>query len=125
MSMLTFSLSAYSQKIDVKALSPSSGDYDNIHIKKISEDSFQSSFVIWVKNQVKPHYHDYHSEYIHVLSGEAIMRLDTTTFTIQKGDVIFIPQKSIHAVKTLSKEPLKVISIQTPVFDGDRIWVED
>ena len=61
MSMLTFSLSAYSQKIDVKALSPSSGDYDNIHIKKISEDSFQSSFVIWVKNEVKPHYHDYHS----------------------------------------------------------------
>ena len=125
MSMLTFRLNAYSQKIDVKALSPRSIEYENIHIEKIAEDSFQSSFVIWVKNQVKPHYHDYHSEYIHVLTGKAIMRLDTTTFTIQKGDVIFIPQKSIHAVKTLSKEPLKVISIQTPLFDGDRVWVED
>jgi mannose-6-phosphate isomerase-like protein (cupin superfamily) len=53
------------------------------------------------------------------------MRLDSSNFTIQKGDVIFIPQKSIHAVKTLSKKPLKVISIQTPLFDGDRVWVEE
>ena len=41
MSMLTFSLSAYSQKIDVKALSPSSGDYDNIHIKKYRKTPFK------------------------------------------------------------------------------------
>jgi mannose-6-phosphate isomerase-like protein (cupin superfamily) len=53
------------------------------------------------------------------------MRLDSSTFTIRKGDVVFIPQKSIHTVKTVSKEPLKVISIQTPLFDGDRIWVEE
>jgi mannose-6-phosphate isomerase-like protein (cupin superfamily) len=125
MSMLALSLSAYSQKLDVKALSPSSGSYDNIHIQKIAEDTFQSSYVIWVKEQVKPHYHDHHSEYIHVLDGRAIMRLDSSNFTIQKGDVIFVPQKSIHAVKTLSKEPLKVISIQSPLFDGDRIWVKE
>jgi mannose-6-phosphate isomerase-like protein (cupin superfamily) len=59
------------------------------------------------------------------LNGEAIMRLDSSTFTIRKGDMVFIPQKSIHAVKTVSKEPLKVISIQTPLFDGDRFWVEE
>jgi mannose-6-phosphate isomerase-like protein (cupin superfamily) len=116
---------AYSQKIDLETLKPKSEDFANTHVKKIAEDTFQSSYVIWVKQQVKPHYHANHSEYIHVLNGEAIMRLDSSTFTIRKGDVVFIPQKSIHAVKTVSKEPLKVISIQTPLFDGDRILVEE
>ena len=122
--MLISCSNVYGQKVDVKKLTPSTEEYDNIHIQKIAEDTFQSSYVIWVKKQVKPHYHAHHSEYIHVLDGRAIMRLDTSDFTIQKGDVIFVPQNSIHAVNTLSKEPLKVISIQTPLFDGDRIWVE-
>ncbi len=123
--MLIGCSNVHGQKVDVKKLTPSPKNYDNIHIQKIAEDTFQSSYVIWVKEQVKPHYHDHHSEYIHVLDGRAIMRLDSSNFTIQKGDVIFIPQKSIHAVKTLSKKPLKVISIQTPLFDGDRVWVEE
>lgn len=123
--MLIGCSNVHGQKVDVKKLTPSPKNYDNIHIQKIAEDTFQSNYVIWVKEQVKPHYHDHHSEYIHVLDGRAIMRLDSSNFTIQKGDVIFIPQKSIHAVKTLSKKPLKVISIQTPLFDGDRVWVEE
>ena len=123
--MLIGCSNVHGQKVDVKKLTPSPKNYDNIHIQKIAEDTFQSSYVIWVKEQVKSHYHDHHSEYIHVLDGKAIMRLDSSNFTIQKGDVIFIPQKSIHAVKTLSKKPLKVISIQTPLFDGDRVWVEE
>lgn len=125
MSMLIRCSNVHGQKVDVKKLTPSPENYDNIYIQKIAEDTFQSSYVIWVKEQVKSHYHDHHSEYIHVLDGKAIMRLDSSNFTIQKGDVIFIPQKSIHAVKTLSKKPLKVISIQTPLFDGDRVWVEE
>lgn len=125
MSMLIGCSNVHGQKVDVKKLTPSPKNYDNIHIQKIAEDTFQSNYVIWVKEQVKPHYHDHHSEYIHVLDGRAIMRLDSSNFTIQKGDVIFIPQKSIHAVKTLSKKPLKVISIQTPLFDGDRVLVEE
>ena len=123
--MLILCSNVHGQKVDVKKLKPSPENYDNIHIQKIAEDTFQSSYVIWVKKQVKPHYHNHHSEYIHVLDGRAIMRLDSSNFTIQKGDVIFIPQKSTHAVKTLSKKPLKVISIQTPLFDGDRVWVEE
>lgn len=125
MSMLILCSNVHGQKVDVKKLTPSPENYDNIHIQKIAEDTFQSSYVIWIKEQVNPHYHDHHSENIHVLDGRAIMRLDSSNFTIQKGDVIFIPQKSIHAVKTLSKKPLKVISIQTPLFDGDRVWVEE
>lgn len=123
--MLISCSNVHGQKVDVRKLTPSPENYDNIYIQKIAEDTFQSSYVIWVKEQVKSHYHDHHSEYIHVLDGRAIMRLDSSNFTIQKGDVIFIPQKSIHAVKTLSKKPLKVISIQTPLFDGDRVWIEE
>ena len=94
--MLIGCSNVHGQKVDVKKLTPSPKNYDNIHIQKIAEDTFQSSYVVWVKEQVKSHYHDHHSEYIHVLDGRAIMRLDSSNFTIQKGDVIFIPQKSIQ-----------------------------
>jgi len=116
----------WGQKISVDTLGHKMANtFENIQVKKIAEDSNQSSFIIWVKKEVKPHYHQYHSEYIHVLSGSATMQLGADTFKIQQGDIVFIPQRSIHSVKTNSTQPLKVISIQTPKFDGDRVWVYD
>jgi mannose-6-phosphate isomerase-like protein (cupin superfamily) len=53
------------------------------------------------------------------------MVLGDSTFTIKRGDVVFIPKGTAHKVVTLSKEPLKVISIQSPYFDGsDRLMLE-
>jgi mannose-6-phosphate isomerase-like protein (cupin superfamily) len=44
---------------------------------------------------------------------------------IKKGDLIFIPKGTPHAVKTISAVPLKVISVQSPLFDGsDRIMID-
>jgi mannose-6-phosphate isomerase-like protein (cupin superfamily) len=60
-----------------------------------------------------------------VLEGKAEMTLNDKTFSIKKGDVIFIPKNSFHSVKTTSKIPLKVLSIQAPYFDGkDRVFKE-
>jgi mannose-6-phosphate isomerase-like protein (cupin superfamily) len=51
------------------------------------------------------------------------MMLEEKKFEIKHGDVIFIPKNTFHSVKTTSKEPLKVISIQAPYFDGkDRVF---
>ena len=98
-------------------------EFDNVHVLKISEDHYQSSFIIWVKDSVPEHYHVDHTENIIVLSGKAIMTIGENSITISKGDFINIPEGTKHSVKEIkSHGPLKVLSIQMPLFDGsDRV----
>jgi mannose-6-phosphate isomerase-like protein (cupin superfamily) len=101
-------------------------EFDNIHVLKIAEDEKQSSFIIWVKKGVKGHFHQTHTENLVVIEGKAIMTLGDKTITIKKGDYINIPDQTPHSVtEVLSRKPLKVLSIQSPLFDGkDRIFIE-
>lgn len=99
---------------------------ENIYNTLLFSDSLASSFCIVIKNEVKPHKHQFHSEHVLVVEGEGQMRLANKLFKIKKGDLIFIPKNTIHSVKTISKQPLKVVSIQAPLFDGtDRISIEE
>lgn len=96
---------------------------DNIYNRPIYSDSLSSSFVIFIKKEVKEHKHATHTEHVVVLDGTAIMKVDGKSFKIKKGDVIFIPKNTWHYVKVTSKVPLKVLSVQAPNFDGkDRIF---
>lgn len=99
---------------------------ENIYNKTLFGDSLASSFCIVIKNEVKPHKHQFHSEHVLVIEGEGQMSLADKSFKIKKGDLVFIPKNTIHSVKTTSKQPLKVVSIQAPLFDGtDRISIEE
>ncbi len=102
-------------------------EFDNIHVQKISEDSLQSTFIIWVKKGVKEHYHAQHTENLIVLEGKAEMTLGDSTFIIEEEDYLNIPMGMKHSVtRVISKKPLKVISIQSPRFDGsDRIFIKE
>ena len=113
----------YGQKIE---LQPSSEeDYENISVKNLYTGSDASSFQIWVKNHVKPHLHNNHTEHVYILDGKGIMLLGDSTFTVEKGDLIAIPPKTVHAVKTQGSIPLQAISIQAPqFFNKDREWIE-
>ncbi len=98
---------------------------DNLYVKNISSDSLCSGFIILIKKEVKLHKHLQHSEHVVVLEGEAEFILGDKKFNIKKGDVVFIPKNTPHKVITISKKPLKVISIQSPHFDGkDRVMLE-
>ena len=101
-------------------------EFNNIHVLKISEDEHQSSFIIWVKDSVPEHFHSDHTENIVVISGKAIMTLDGVEITIKKGDYINIPEGTKHSVKEIiGHQSLKVLSIQTPLFDGkDRTFTK-
>jgi len=100
-------------------------DFENVHVEQIAEDSLSSAFLIFVKHKVGLHYHDHHTENVYVLDGTGEMILGSDTFRIAPGDHIFIPEKTPHAVKVLSSTPLKVLSVQSPQFDGsDRILLE-
>ncbi len=99
--------------------------YENVYVVNVSSDSLVSSFVIFIKKEVKAHKHFNHSEHVYVLEGKGVMTLGNKIFNIKKGDLIFIPKNTVHSVKVTSGIPLKVVSIQAPFFDGkDRIISE-
>ena len=118
--------SVYSQTTsELKKIKPPA-EYDNIHVMKIADDDFQSSFLIWIKNDVKLHKHDQHTENIYVLKGKGEMTLNDEKFVIQKGDYLNIPKGSSHSLKVLSSSPMQVLSIQSPKFTGkDRIFINE
>jgi mannose-6-phosphate isomerase-like protein (cupin superfamily) len=115
-------ITVYSQIIISKdSLTPPS-DFTNIHVQKIAGDSLVSTFVIFIKENVPLHKHQYHSENVLILEGEGTMTLGAITKEIKAGDIIFVPANTFHEVKVTSEKPLKVISIQAPEFDGtDRV----
>lgn len=117
---------AFTQNIvDVSTILPDKLDYNNISVKKLYSDSNCTSFVIWVKQEVKSHKHISHTETIQILEGTAEMTVDKETFEVKANDFFVIPQNTFHAVKVTSITPLKLISIQSPIFNGnDRIFEE-
>ena len=99
---------------------------DNIYNRSAFSDSLASSFCIVIKKGVKPHKHEHHSEHVVVVEGEGSMKVGGKAFTIKKGDLIFIPKNTVHSVVTTGKIPLKVYSIQSPLFVGkDRVMVNE
>jgi len=100
-------------------------EYENVYVHKVSGDSLTTTFVIFVKEKVTMHKHEHHSENVYVLEGTAMMQLGEVRQEIKAGDIIFIPKNIWHEVIVTSKTPLKVISVQSPLFDGkDRVLYE-
>lgn len=99
--------------------------YENIYNRPLYSDSLSSSFLIFIKKEVKSHKHVTHTEHVTILEGEGEMTLGEKKFTVKKGDIIFIPKNTFHSLKTTSQTPVKVLSIQSPGFDGtDRVLAE-
>ncbi|MEM6273370.1 MAG: cupin domain-containing protein [Bacteroidota bacterium] len=106
-----------------KRLSPTEA-FDNIHVQKLHSDAQASVFCIWIKEKVRPHKHAVHSETVYVLQGKGTMRLGEKDYAVRKGDVIFIPQGTPHAVQ-VQGGTMKVLSVQAPEYKGeDRIFLD-
>lgn len=101
------------------------GEYENISSQKLFSDTLVSSFIIWIKKEVKPHQHLTHSEHVYILEGEGETTVGNESYKVKSGDIIFIPKNTTHSLKTTSAIPIKVLSVQAPQFDGkDRVVVE-
>lgn len=99
--------------------------YDNIYSTTLHDDENTTVYLIFVKEGVRKHLHQYHTEVITILSGRGRMFMGGEYFTVQKGDHIVVPPNTPHGVITTSGQPLQVISVQTPQFEGkDRVWLE-
>lgn len=98
--------------------------YENVSVHKLDTDAHASTYIIWVKKSVKEHFHKDHTEIVYVLEGQGEMTLGDQTHSISPGDYIFIPKGTHHSVRVTSTSPMKVLSVQTPEFDGsDRVFV--
>jgi len=99
--------------------------YDNIYSRPLHSDSLVSSFLIFIKKEVKKHKHAEHAEHVYILEGEGEMLLGDKVIKVKKGDMVFIPKNTAHSLKVTSSAPVKVLSLQAPFFDGkDRILIE-
>jgi quercetin dioxygenase-like cupin family protein len=99
---------------------------ENIHITPIGSSETASEFVIFIRNEVKAHFHKTHTELIYVLEGEGVFRLGETKQIIKPGDFIRINKGLVHSVMVISPKPLKVLSVQTPKFEGnDRTFINN
>jgi mannose-6-phosphate isomerase-like protein (cupin superfamily) len=97
---------------------------DQNYVQALYSDSLSSSFLIVIPKEVKAHYHAHHTEQIVVISGEADLILGSQVIHIKAGDVIFIPKNTQHSLTVTSLQPLRVVSIQAPIFDGtDRVTI--
>jgi mannose-6-phosphate isomerase-like protein (cupin superfamily) len=101
-----------------------SRDFDDVLSQQLYSDSLCTTFIIWIKTEVKAHYHAFHTEQVTFLDGKGEMLLGDKIFRVRKGEMVIIPPGTVHAVRTLSRKPLKVLSVQSPQFSGDdRIFV--
>jgi mannose-6-phosphate isomerase-like protein (cupin superfamily) len=122
--LFSFSI-AYSQtQTDLATIKPKD-KFTHILSEPLNTDFNVSSFVIWINDEVKPHQHLTHSEYAVIIEGSGKMLLGDKTIDLHPGDLIYIPEKTVHALKVTSAEPMKVLSIQSAEFDGsDRVPVD-
>ncbi len=101
-------------------------EYENIYLRTLYHDSLASSFIIYIKKEVKPHKHLTHAEHVLILEGTGEMKLGSNTVQVKKGSIIYIPPGTIHSLRVTSKKPVKALSIQAPYFDGkDRVIVPE
>jgi mannose-6-phosphate isomerase-like protein (cupin superfamily) len=101
-------------------------EYTNIKTIPLHTDENTSVFMIFVKQAVRKHLHQYHTEVITVLDGTGRMYLGGDYFDVKKGDHIVVPPNTAHAVVATSSKPLKVLSVQSPQFLGqDRVLIRD
>ena len=104
-------------------IEPTNEDYDNISITKLSTNSDATTFAIWIKKKVKIHKHINHTEHVYIKQGKGKFQLADSLYNVKTGDLIIIPKNTWHGVIVESRNPMKVISIQSPEFFGkDRVF---
>ena len=101
-------------------------EYENIYSRQVFSDSLETVFVIYIKKQVKLHKHITHTETIVILEGVGEMTVGDKKFKVKEGDIIFISKGTPHSLVVTSSIPVKVLSTQSPFFDGkDRVFIEN
>ena len=119
-------LAVNAQRVIDPTTIPCADSEGGVHITPLYSDSTASSFLICIDVEVKAHVHHMHTEHVFVIGGEATMRLGEEERIVKAGDTIIIPPGTVHSARVTSRDPLRVISVQSPYFDGsDRVMLPE
>ena len=120
-----FSFQSFSQSIYSPQDAEIPENFDNIYKEDIYSDDLVSSFLIVIRKEVGLHKHSKHSEHVYVLEGTGEMRLGEEHVSVTAGDFIIIPKDTPHSLEVTSRDPMKIISVQAPLYDGsDKVKLE-
>jgi mannose-6-phosphate isomerase-like protein (cupin superfamily) len=77
-------------------------------VEHLYSDSLSSSFVIFIKKEVKKHKHQYHTEHVYILEGEGEMLLGEKQAKGKKGRYSIYSQKHHSFIKSnIQGSPLR------------------
>src|SRR5262245_14986009 len=102
--LLLISFSSVAQKAENLPALKQKQPYDNTATQELNSDSNATSTVVWIKKEVKPHYHASHTEHVYVIEGTGQMLLGNQTIFVGPGDLIYIPEGTVHALRVTSKD---------------------
>ena len=72
----------------IQQIKPDDEEFENISVKKLSNNNEATTFAIWIKKRVKLHKHLYHTENVIIEEGRGKFQLGDSVYQVKKGDVI-------------------------------------
>ncbi len=97
---------------------------DNIYgTVRLAYDENTASFLLSIPTETKMHFHKEHSEHILLIEGEGMVLLGYKTIKLKKNELVFVTKGTPHKIINSGKSNLKVLSIQSPFYDGSDIII--
>jgi len=95
--------------ISDNSIAPPEG-YDPFHWLDLPGDKTQATYMVWAKKGMTvEEEHQDEDEYLFMLHGRCSVTIDGKIGHYSKGDLVYIPKKSIHRAEALSDEPMLVV----------------
>ena len=66
------------------------------------------------------HYHIGCEEVYFILEGEGVVHLEGESFSVSRGDAVFIPPELSHRIENPTDVPLRFLSISSPPFSREK-----
>ncbi|MFH0987137.1 MAG: cupin domain-containing protein [Candidatus Micrarchaeota archaeon] len=77
------------------------------------------------KQKAIPHFHRKSDEIYYIASGKGKVMLNNSYEEIEKGDAIFVPRNTIHALVNENNEEMHILALMKPPYsDDDMIFTE-
>ena len=90
----------------------------NIAFKNLNQNKQSSSHLVRIKGKEVPHYHDYHSSTVTVISGKSILHFEDLDIPLEKGDIVNIPKGTYHWAENIDENATVVFVTFFPAYKG-------
>lgn len=71
------------------------------------------------------HYHERAHQFFYILSGTAVLEIESRRHTLTANDGIDVPPKSVHRLVNESEEDVTFLVVSAPRSHGDRVVVAE